>query len=73
MYESIEDGSVRLCGNYKFTINKALSSDPYLMPSVQEVLNAVSRIKCFAKLDMAQAYKQLTVDEESAAAQTVVI
>lgn len=66
------DGGIRLCGDYKCTLNKALRQDPYPVPAISHLLAALSGGKHFAKLDLSRAYLQLLVDEESAAAQTIV-
>ncbi|XP_031328049.1 uncharacterized protein K02A2.6-like [Photinus pyralis] len=66
------DGSIRICADYKCTLNKALQDDPYPMPTTQEIIAALNGAKVFAKLDMAQAYQQLKVDDESAKLQTII-
>ncbi|XP_060539046.1 uncharacterized protein K02A2.6-like [Pantherophis guttatus] len=66
------DGSVRLCGDYKSTLNKALQQSAYPVPVVQHLLHSLGRGRIFAKLDLAQAYQQLPVDEATAEAQTIV-
>ncbi|KAL1435107.1 hypothetical protein MTO96_011271 [Rhipicephalus appendiculatus] len=65
------NGDVRICGDYKSTINKALKQHPYPIPVVSQLLSSLSGGKCFAKLDLAQAYQQLCVDEASADVQTI--
>ncbi|KRY82815.1 Transposon Ty3-I Gag-Pol polyprotein [Trichinella pseudospiralis] len=62
------DGTVRICGDYKCTINKALRKHAYLIPAVNQLLASLSGGKVFAKLDLAQAYQQLTVDDATAGA-----
>ncbi|XP_026530731.1 uncharacterized protein K02A2.6-like, partial [Notechis scutatus] len=66
------DGSVRICGDYKATLNCALQQSAYPVPVVQHLLHSLGGGKVFAKLDLAQAYQQLPVDEETAEAQTIV-
>ncbi|KRY10622.1 LanC-like protein 2 [Trichinella patagoniensis] len=66
------DGTVRICGNYKCTINKALRKHTYPIPAVNQLLASLSGGKVFAKLDLAQAYQQLTVDDATADAQTII-
>ncbi|KRY64914.1 Uncharacterized protein T4A_14025 [Trichinella pseudospiralis] len=62
------DGTVRICGDYKCTINKALRKHAYPIPAVNQLLASLSGGKVFAKLDLAQAYQQLTVDNATAGA-----
>ncbi|KAL1236269.1 Uncharacterized protein TPS_07687 [Trichinella pseudospiralis] len=66
------DGTVRIFGDYKCTINKALRKHAYLIPAVNQLLASLSGGKVFAKLDLAQAYQQLTVDDATADAQTII-
>lgn len=65
-------GAIRLCGDYKVTINTALHDHPYPIPAVNQLLSNLNGGKYFAKIDMAQAYLQLTVDDASAEAQTII-
>ncbi|XP_060538726.1 uncharacterized protein K02A2.6-like, partial [Pantherophis guttatus] len=66
------DGSVRICADYCCTINKALAQSAYPVPVVQHLLHSLGSGSIFAKLDLAQAYQQLPVDEKTVEAQTVV-
>ena len=59
------DKKVRICGDFKFTINPALDVDRYPLPKLEELLATVSRGKWFSKLDLTNAYLQLALDEES--------
>nr|XP_037290929.1 uncharacterized protein K02A2.6-like [Rhipicephalus microplus] len=66
------NGDIRICADYKCTINKALQQHAYPVPVVSHVLASLSGGTIFAKLNLAQAYQQLPVTDESAAAQTIV-
>nr|XP_034982155.1 uncharacterized protein K02A2.6-like [Zootoca vivipara] len=66
------NGEVRICADYKCTINKALRGNSYPIPVVSQLLATLSGGTVFAKLDLAQAYQQLPVSEHSAEAQTIV-
>ncbi|KRX13745.1 Transposon Ty3-I Gag-Pol polyprotein [Trichinella nelsoni] len=66
------DGSIRICGDYKCTVNKALRKDLYQIPAVNDILATLKKGRIFAKLDLAQAYQQLEVDEASAELQTII-
>ncbi|KAL3213425.1 hypothetical protein MRX96_051690 [Rhipicephalus microplus] len=66
------NGDIRTCADYKCTIHKALQQHAYPVPVVSHVLASLSGGTIFAKLDLAQAYQQLPVTDESAAAQTIV-
>ncbi|XP_032074484.1 uncharacterized protein LOC116509435 [Thamnophis elegans] len=67
------DGSVRICADYKCTINKALQQIAYPVPVVQHLMHLLGSGKIFAKLDMVQAYQQLPVDGSTVEAQTIVM
>ncbi|XP_058024057.1 uncharacterized protein K02A2.6-like, partial [Ahaetulla prasina] len=66
------DGSVRICADYKATLNKALQKSAYPVPVVQHLLHSMGQGQVFAKLDLTQAYQQLPVDNSTAEAQTIV-
>ncbi|XP_026532364.1 uncharacterized protein K02A2.6-like, partial [Notechis scutatus] len=66
------DGSIRICEDYRATLNHALQQSAYPVPVVQHLLHSLGGGKIVAKLDLAQAYQQLPVDAEIAEAQTIV-
>ena len=59
------DGSVRICGDYKVTINRAAKLDKYPIPRIDELFASLSGGKRFSKLDLSHAYQQIQLDEES--------
>ena len=59
------DGTVRLCGDYKVTINQHLRIDQYPMPKAEDIFSTLNGGKKFTKLDLSQAYLQLPLDEQS--------
>lgn len=66
-----KDGSIRLCGDYRSTVNKVIKNNTYPLPTINEVLAIHNGAVCFAKLDLKQAYQQLVLDDESAEMLTV--
>ncbi|KAK3920884.1 hypothetical protein KUF71_010121 [Frankliniella fusca] len=66
-----QDGSPRLCGDYRLTVNKALQPDPYPVTTVDEAFAQLAGSSCFTKLDLAMAYAQLPVTPETADLLTV--
>ncbi|MEE4247203.1 MAG: reverse transcriptase domain-containing protein, partial [Kangiellaceae bacterium] len=57
-------GKIRICGDYK-QVNKAIYTDPYPLPLIDDILANLAGCKYFFKLDLSQAYHQLELDEES--------
>ena len=59
------DNSIRLCGDYKLTANKAILMDSYPLPKPEDLFASLAGGTIFSKLDMSQAYLQLELDEDS--------
>ena len=58
-------GELRLCGDYKMTVNKVINLDTYPLPLIDELFANLSGGVSFSKLDLSQAYHQLPLDETS--------
>ncbi|XP_058448956.1 uncharacterized protein K02A2.6-like [Malaya genurostris] len=54
-------GRVRLCGDYKITLNPFLQIDDHPLPTVEELFATIAVGETFSKLDLSQAYLQLEV------------
>ena len=59
------DGSLRICGDFKTTVNQASRTETYPLPRVDELFANLSGGKHFTKLDLSNAYLQLPLAEES--------
>jgi predicted aspartyl protease len=59
------DGSVRLCGDYKVTVNKVSRLDTYPVPKIEEIHNKLAGGKTFTELDLSHAYEQMVLDDAS--------
>ena len=59
------DGGLRICGDYKLTVNPRAECDSYPVPKTEDLLATLNGGKRFTKLDLRQAYMQLAVDEVS--------
>ena len=55
---------MRLCGDYKITLNPNLLVDEHPLPTVEELFATVSRGETFSKLDLSQAFLQLEVRQQ---------
>ena len=58
------NGQIRICGDYKVTINQVVVEDKYPLPRVNDLYAGLNG-ETFSKLDLSQAYLQLTPDEDS--------
>ncbi|XP_062389582.1 uncharacterized protein K02A2.6-like [Sardina pilchardus] len=59
------NGSVRICGDFKVTINPVLKAEQYPLPRIDDIFAALGQGKRFSKIDLAQAYLQMEMDETS--------
>jgi len=59
------DGSIRICGNFKVTINPFLCADQYPLPKLNDLMACLTGGQLFTKLDLTVAYQQMLLDEES--------
>ena len=59
------DGSVRICGDYRLTVNQASRVDSYPLPRVDELFATLVARKTFSKLDLQHAYLQLLLETNS--------
>ena len=57
--------SIRICGDYKLTANKASRLEQYPLPKVEDLFSTLAGGITFTKLDMSQAYQQLVLDNDS--------
>jgi predicted aspartyl protease len=60
-----EDKSVRICGDYKVTVNQAAKLDNYPIPKAEDLFATLSGGDKFSKLDMSQAYQQIPLEDQS--------
>ena len=58
-------GKIRICGDFKTTLNPFLEIDHFLSPRPESVFYELRGGEQFTKLDLAEAYQQLPLDEES--------
>ena len=60
-----EDVCIRICEDYKMTVNQVSQLDNYPIPKIDIPFAEILGCKKFAKLDLKQAYQQMSLDESS--------
>ena len=58
-----KDGTVRICGDYKVTINPVLDVDQYPLPWPEDLFATLAGGKFFSTLDLSHAYNQVVLDD----------
>lgn len=64
-------GQVRLCADYRSTLNKNLQSDNYPIPRIEEIFSKLSGGKHFCTLDIKQAYLHMKTDAATSEMQAI--
>lgn len=59
------NGDLRICGDYKVTLNKCLLDFKYPLPRIDEIFASLEGGELFTKLDLSNAYNQLVLDDDS--------
>ena len=59
------DGNVRICGDFKITINPVLEGTEYPLPRIDHIYASLGNSKYWTKLDLQEAYQQCLIDSES--------
>ncbi|XP_011688809.1 PREDICTED: uncharacterized protein K02A2.6-like [Wasmannia auropunctata] len=59
------NGTVRICGNFKLTVNPCLVMDRHPLPLIDEIFLALQNGEKFSQIDLQHAYMQIPVDEKS--------
>ncbi|KAI4887000.1 hypothetical protein NFI96_027939, partial [Prochilodus magdalenae] len=60
-----KNGSVRICGDFKVTINPALCAEYHPIPRIEDLFASLSGGHRFSKLDLSQAYLQVPIKIDS--------
>ena len=60
-----KDGSLRVCGDYKTTVNQSAEVDQYPLPNAEDLFATLAGGRIFSKIDLSHAYQQVELDEES--------
>ena len=65
------DSSVRICGDYKVSINNVVESEIYPLPIAEDLFATLANGKIFSKIDLSNAYLQLELSDDSKKIPTV--
>ena len=60
-----KDGSVRVCGDFKVTINSELEVDEYPLPNIDDIYASLGGGTLFSIIDLHHTYLQMEVEEHS--------
>ncbi|XP_055919521.1 uncharacterized protein K02A2.6-like [Eupeodes corollae] len=59
------NGTLRICGDFKITINPHLEIDRHPVPRIEELFQKLQGGRYFTKIDLSDAYLQIPLDKES--------
>lgn len=65
------NGSIRLCADYKVTLNKIIKDVQHPIPIIEDILVEMNGGEIFCTLDVSQAYLHMMMEEGSAMMQTI--
>ena len=59
------DRSIRICGDFRLTINQAAPCQKYQLPKINDISDSLAGGRLLTKLDLSQTYQQVALDETS--------
>jgi hypothetical protein len=62
---SKNNGDVRICGDFKVTVNPVLLEHTYPLPKIEDIFATLAGGQQFSKIDLKQAYSQMEMEEDS--------
>ncbi|XP_060804322.1 uncharacterized protein K02A2.6 [Amyelois transitella] len=60
-----DNGKLRLCANYKITVNKYIKDVNHPLPRIDDIFSALQGGEKFTKLDLRNAFNQLLLDNST--------
>ncbi|KAK6323267.1 hypothetical protein J4Q44_G00056060 [Coregonus suidteri] len=60
-----KDKTVRMCSDYKVTVNRCILPEEYPLPNAEDLFATLAGGKVFSKMDLSFAYQQLKLDPVS--------
>lgn len=58
-----KDGSIRLCGDFRTTVNTACHTEQYPLPKIRDIFAKLNGGEVFSTIDLKDAYNQLPIDD----------
>lgn len=58
-----KDGTVRLCRDFKVSVNPVLQAEQYPLPIIEDIFATLSGGQLFSKIDLAETYLQMEMDD----------
>lgn len=59
------NGKVRICGNFKLTVNPSLRVTKRPFPRIDDIFNVLQKGLLYSQLDLPHAYMQIPIDKKS--------
>ena len=60
-----KDGSIRICGDFKVSVNQVLLDIPYPLPDTEDIFATLGSGTVFSKIDLSNAYQQMELSTNS--------
>lgn len=60
-----KNGQIRLCGDFKVSLNPYLEVDRHPIPRIEDLFASLQKGETFSTIDLSQAYMQVRLDDES--------
>ena len=60
-----KDGSIRICGDFKVSVNQVLLDNPYPLPDTEDIFATLGSRTVFSKIDLSNANQQMELNPES--------
>ena len=60
-----KDDTIRVCSDYKLTVNQATQTEVYLLPRIDKPIASLSGGAIFSTLGLSHPYNQLQLDDKA--------